>query len=64
MKGWYAKFINRNDMLNSIPEQLADARGQGRGEGCGECCVEGRAEGSEEGFVSYVILSKVEGFFP
>ena len=60
MKGWYAKFINRNDMLNSIPEQLADARGQGRRGGRVEC----RAEGREEGFVSYVILSKVEGFFP
>ena len=55
--------MNRNDMLNSIAEQLEDARAEaraeareiglaeGREEGWAEGREEGRAEGREEGHV-------------
>ena len=46
---YIGKFMSRNDMLNSIAEQLAEARAEERAEGRAEGHAEGRAEGHAEG---------------
>ena len=50
---YISHIMNRNDMLNSIAEQLEDARAEARAEareiGRAEGREEGRAEGREEG---------------